>query len=116
MKTDLCNLKLSSIHKKGLIVAFYARYEATWFVQLLYLLRRSYMNYYRNRRVVFYDFAMTILTALISGLIYYQLADEVNGICTFTQKNISNVSRALFFSLTFVIVVSLLSAVTVRFP
>jgi hypothetical protein len=92
---------------------YFKRYEATWLVQLLYLIKRSYMNYYRNRRVVLYDLAMTVITAIIGGLIYYQLSNEVNGVCTFSQKSISNVSRALFFSLTFVVVVSLLSAVIV---
>ena len=82
--------------------------------QMFYLVQRSFLNYFRNYKVVLNDFLMVLVTALLGGLIYYKTSEIEDGVCSFDQRAAENVSLALFYTLTVTIVVSLLSAVMVN--
>ena len=43
---------------------------------------------------------MSIVTAVLSGTIFYQLSSFENGVCAFTQERIKNVSTAAFYAVT----------------
>lgn len=88
--------------------------KASWYLQLGYLAKRSYLNYFRNYRVFICELLMTIVTALIGGTLYYQsLTINDNGLCTFNQNTSSNVTIALFYIVCLSIIINTLSSILV---
>ena len=55
------------------------------------------------------------VTAVLGGVIYYQLSDEANGICTFSQKNKQNISTAAFYAVSVMTLNNVLAA-ALTFP
>ena len=92
---------------------FGSRCKSHWYIQLFFLYRRCYQNYFRNTRVVIIDLLMTIITAVLGGTIYFKTPQDFNNACTFTEKSSANISTALFYSVTAMTVLSVLSAITV---
>lgn len=94
----------------------YTPYKASFMIQMVYLLQRSFSNYFRNYKVVITDLLMVIVTAILGGLIFYQSYDrDSNDQCWFDQRNSFNIGFALFYTLTVTVIVSMLAAV-LAFP
>lgn len=55
------------------------------------------------------------LTSLLGGVIYFQSSDYTDNKCVFDQASIDNVQIALFFTVTSIIIISLLSSI-LTFP
>nr|QUF59472.1 ATP-binding cassette transporter Abcg-like8 [Brachionus angularis] len=93
----------------------YTPYKSNFFDQMYNLSKRSFLNYFRNRKVVMNDLGMVIITALLGGLIFFQSSEKVNGTCTFDQKSSRIISYAMFYTITVSVIFSMLAAVLV-FP
>ena len=111
----------------------FSPYRGTWFTQLLLLLKRSFLNYFRNYRVVINDVIMAFvsnygfwstvflkffclkLTAILGGIIYFHSGEKTDGICIFNQKTSQNISTALFYTVTVMTIISVLAA-AMTFP
>jgi hypothetical protein len=55
------------------------------------------------------------VTAILGGIIYYQLADKEDGACTFSQKNKQNISTAAFYAVSVMTLNNVLAA-ALTFP
>ena len=66
----------------------------------------------------YFDFSIFFIfkvTAILGGIIFYQLASKENGVCTFTQERIKNVSTAAFYAVTVMALFNVLTA-ALKFP
>jgi hypothetical protein len=54
-------------------------------------------------------------TALLGGIIYYHSTEKINGFVTFDQRTSVIISTALFYTITVMLIVSLLAA-ALAFP
>nr|UOU03359.1 ATP-binding cassette subfamily G-like 8 [Brachionus rubens] len=93
----------------------YTSYKSTWYDQMQFLVQRSFYNYIRNRKTVMSDIAMIVITAILGGLIYYQVGQKSGNKCQFNQQGTHNVQFSMFFTVTVSVIFSTLAAV-LTFP
>ncbi len=72
-------------------------------------------NFYKNFNQIFFFLKIIQITALLGGMIYFKSGNPIHGVCNFNPTTARNISTAIFYSITVMVVLSVLAA-AMSFP